>query len=51
MYADYPLKKASQLYYSCGKAGHFKANCPNPIYNNYGEASYLKNNCPYIIYN
>ena len=51
MRANYPLKKATQLYHSCGKAGHLKANYPNPTYNNCGEASYLKSNCPYIICN
>ena len=51
MHANYPLKKASQLYYSCGKTGYLKANCPNPIYNNCGEASYLKSNYSYIMCN
>ena len=51
IYANCPLKEASQLYYSCCKASYLKANCPNPIYNNYREASHLKSNCPYIIYN
>ena len=51
MHANYPLKKTSQLYYSCGKAGHLKANYPNPIYNNCGEAGYFKNNYPCVICN
>ena len=51
MHADCPLKKASQLYHSCGKAGHLKANCPNPIYNNCREVSYFKNNCLCVMYN
>ena len=51
IYANYPLKKTSQLYYNYGKASYFKANCLNFIYNNYREAGYLKSNCFYIICN
>ena len=49
--ADCPLKKASQLYYSCSKASYFKANYPNLTCNNYRKASHLKSNCPYVTCN
>ena len=51
MRADYPLKKATQLYYSYNEAGYLKTNCPNFTYNNYREASYFKSNCPHITCN